>query len=232
VRGHALTLTLLGSYLCDAHEGDIRKRDLVKLEEADAEEQGGHAFRVMEAYERAFENEGDKGRRALAILRLLGLFDRPMTADCFGALLQPPAISDLTDPLIGITEAQRNIAIKRLEDAKLVTVNRAETLLHPSSFTLPTSIDAHPLLREYSPSNFVSRNPTPGARPTGGSTNTSAPTRRTNRSPRWKTPARSTKPWPTAARRECTKKSDFRSIESEFIEALKSIQFINSERLN
>jgi tetratricopeptide (TPR) repeat protein len=147
VQGHALTLTLLGSYLRDVHEGDIRKRDLVRLEEADAEEQGGHAFHVMAAYERAFEREGDKGRRALAILRLLGLFDRPMTADCFGALLQPPAISDLTDPLIGITEAQRNIAIKRLEDAKLVTVNRAETL--PSSFILPTSIDAHPLLREY-----------------------------------------------------------------------------------
>jgi len=40
VKGHALTLNLLGSYLHDAHAGDIRKRDLVRLEEADAEEQG------------------------------------------------------------------------------------------------------------------------------------------------------------------------------------------------
>jgi hypothetical protein len=57
VRGHALTLNLLGTYLRDAHAGDIRKRDLVKLEEADAEEQGGHAFRVMDAYVRWFEQE-------------------------------------------------------------------------------------------------------------------------------------------------------------------------------
>src|SRR5262249_7628778 len=45
VKGHALTLNLLGTYLRDAHGGDIRRRNLVKLEEADAEEQGGHAFR-------------------------------------------------------------------------------------------------------------------------------------------------------------------------------------------
>ena len=57
VKGHALTLNLLGTYLHDAHAGDIRKRDLVKLEEADAEEQGGHAFRVMDAYVRWFESD-------------------------------------------------------------------------------------------------------------------------------------------------------------------------------
>jgi len=55
VKGHALTLNLLGTYLRDAHGGDIRRRDLVKLEEADVEEQGGHAFRVIEAYEEAFQ---------------------------------------------------------------------------------------------------------------------------------------------------------------------------------
>ena len=32
VKGHALTLNLLGSYLRDAHAGDIRKRDRVKLD--------------------------------------------------------------------------------------------------------------------------------------------------------------------------------------------------------
>ncbi len=149
VKGHALTLTLLGSYLRDAHGGDIRKRDLVKLEEADAEEQSGHAFRVMEAYERAFEDEGDRGQRALAILRLLGLFDRPMTADCFAALVAVPAVPGLTDPLIGLTDAQMNVAISRLQAARLLTVNRGE-LSHPPSAIGPwQSLDAHPLLREY-----------------------------------------------------------------------------------
>jgi tetratricopeptide (TPR) repeat protein len=142
VQGHALTLNLLGTYLRDAHAGDIRKHDLVKLGEADAEEQGGHAFRVMEAYEREFEREGDKGQRALAVLRLLGLFDRPLTSDCLGALLQAPAIPELTEPLVDLTQAQRNLAFKRLEDARLVTMNRG------ASGALDT-LDAHPLLREY-----------------------------------------------------------------------------------
>jgi len=142
VQGHALTLNLLGTYLRDAHAGDIRKRDLVKLEEADVEEQGGHAFRVMEAYELEFEREGDKGQRALAVLRLLGLFDRPLTSECLGVLLQASAIPGLTEPMVGLTEAQRNMALKRLEDARLLTVNR------DASGAL-ISLDAHPLLREY-----------------------------------------------------------------------------------
>lgn len=149
VKGHALTLNLLGSYLRDAHAGDIRQRDLIKLEEADAEEQGGHAFRVMDAYVQSFESGGKtaedqaKGRRALALLQVLGLFDRPAAADCLKALWQPPAIAGLTEPLVGISEAQRNLSLKRLEDAKLLTVNRAE-----GSGELIT-LDAHPLLREY-----------------------------------------------------------------------------------
>jgi hypothetical protein len=162
VKGHALTLNLLGSYLRDAHGGDIRQRDRVKLEEADAEEQGGHAFRVMDAYVKSLEGtssprpsppldggegarragEVQTGRRALALLRLLGLFDRPASADCLEALWKAPAIVGLTEPLIGISEAQRNMALTRLEAAKLLTVNRdaAGRLL---------SLDAHPLLREY-----------------------------------------------------------------------------------
>jgi tetratricopeptide (TPR) repeat protein len=149
VKGHALTLNLLGSYLRDAHAGDIRRRDLIKLEEADAEEQSGHAFHVMDAYVRSLESGGGtaqdqaKDRRALALLQLLGLFDRPATADLLNVLWQPPPIAGLTEPLIGISEAQRNLSLKRLEDAKLLTVNRAE-----GSGELIT-LDAHPLLREY-----------------------------------------------------------------------------------
>ncbi len=96
VKGHALTLNLLGTFLRDAHAGDIRRRDLVKLEDADAEEQGGHAFHVMDAYVQSFETggkteeENQKGLRALALLRLLGLFDRPATADCLKALWRAP----------------------------------------------------------------------------------------------------------------------------------------------
>lgn len=142
VKGHALTLNLLGTYLRDAHGGDIRKRDLVKLEEADAEEQGGHAFRVMDAYVKSFESEGKNGIRALAILRLLGLFERPATANSLKALLKAPRISNLTEPLVGTTEAQRNLAFTRLEFARLITVN-----CDPRGVLV--SLDGHPLVRDY-----------------------------------------------------------------------------------
>jgi len=142
VKGHALTLIVLGTYLRDAHNGDIRRRDLVKLDEADAEEQSGHAFRVIEVYERALEKEGEKGKRALAILRLFGLFDRPISANSLGALIAEPTIPNLTDSLAGVTEVQLNLALNRLEHAQLLTINRERS-------GALVSLDAHPLLREY-----------------------------------------------------------------------------------
>ncbi|MGA8172220.1 MAG: hypothetical protein WB816_15500, partial [Methylocystis sp.] len=155
VKGHALTLTLIGSYLRDAHHGDIAKRDLFDLAEANAEEGRGHAFHVMDSYVRWF-GQDEKGQRALAILRCLGLFDRPADAKSLEALWRPPAIRGLTEPLFTqekkwfglgtrwrpIPREQINIALKRLEDARLVTrtLDGAKTLV---------SLDAHPLLREY-----------------------------------------------------------------------------------
>ena len=44
-----------------AHAGDIRRRDLVKFEKADAEEQGGHAFRAMATYEQWLLSGGEEG---------------------------------------------------------------------------------------------------------------------------------------------------------------------------
>jgi len=118
VKGHALTLTLLGKYLAEAHAGDIRKRDLVSLAEADYEETSGHAFHVMEAYERWLERDGRQVE--LAILRLLGLFDRPAAPDCLFALRQPPTITGLTDALTSLTDAQWSLALKRLVHLGLI----------------------------------------------------------------------------------------------------------------
>jgi len=49
--GHALALTLLGSYLSDVHGGDIRRRGEIESLEDDARH-GEHAERVMYAYEK------------------------------------------------------------------------------------------------------------------------------------------------------------------------------------
>jgi len=147
VRGHALTISLLGKYLVAAHGGDIRRRGEVRLHEADAEVQGSHAFKVMDAYEKWFLREGEKGRPLVAILRLLGLFDRPADAGCLAALRQHPPIPDLTEPLVDLTDAQWNLAVSRLASCGLVAAH--STSLQTSNLELETSLDSHPLVREH-----------------------------------------------------------------------------------
>jgi hypothetical protein len=142
VQGHALSIHLFGGYLRDAHGGDIRKRDRVTLAAADAEKAGGHAWRVMDAYAQWLAGDGVHGRRALAVLKLLGLFDRPASGECIAALLQAPAIDGLTEDLVGLDEAARNIIFTRLADAGLLTVQRG-------SGNALLALDAHPLIREY-----------------------------------------------------------------------------------
>jgi hypothetical protein len=129
VRGHALTLHLMGRYLALAHDGDIRKRDLFEFSEADDEVQGGHAFRVLKAYETWLGSSGDQGRRQLAILRLLGLFDRPADPLSLAALRLEPAIAGLTEDLTGISAALWNIAVQRLAEIGLVAAVEYQRLV-------------------------------------------------------------------------------------------------------
>jgi hypothetical protein len=99
--GHCLALTLLGSYLTDAYNGDIRFRKEVSQRLAHDVRQGIHARKVMESYETWF-GEGSE----LSVLRMFGLFDRPADEKAFAALLKPPAIRGLTDSFsnLGPTE--------------------------------------------------------------------------------------------------------------------------------
>lgn len=143
VRGHGLTLQLLGQYLRLVEDGDVLKRDTVRLADADHEYQNdnsrpyGHAFKAMEAYEKWFEREGTQGQRQLAILRLLGLFDRPASKSCFDALRERPVIAGLTAALVNLQQRELAAATHRLEEIQLLTVQA------------DGSLDAHPLLREY-----------------------------------------------------------------------------------
>jgi hypothetical protein len=143
VRGHGLTLQLLGQYLRLVEDGDILKRDTVRLADADREYQNdatrpyGHAFKAMEAYEKWFQREGTQGQRQLAVLRLLGLFDRPASKTSLEALRNAPVIGGLTEPLVGLQPRDLAAVEHRLEEIQLLTVQA------------DGSLDAHPLLREY-----------------------------------------------------------------------------------
>ncbi|MEN6429158.1 MAG: SEFIR domain-containing protein [Phycisphaerales bacterium] len=142
VKGHALTLTLLGGFLKRAFHGDIRQRDRVKFEKADEKMDGGHAFRTLAAYEQwLLRDGGEEGRREVAVLRLMGLFDRPADGGCLAALRREP-IPGLTESLDGLTDDEWEFCLTGLENTRLLTVHR------DTACTL-VSLDAHPHIREY-----------------------------------------------------------------------------------
>jgi len=130
VNGHALTLKILSLYLAKAHGGDIRRRDRVALAQADARYKTnpqdlaspyGHAFKTMALYETWLADTQDAdNQRQLALLRLLGLFDRPADPGCLAALCCAPAIPGLTEPLVAVDEDGWNLAVSALQTAGLL----------------------------------------------------------------------------------------------------------------
>jgi tetratricopeptide (TPR) repeat protein len=133
--GHCLALTLLGSYLTDVYDGDIRRRGEVSGHLAHDIRQGVHARKVMESYQ-TWLGEGP----GLSVLRMLGLFDRPADEKALGTLLKPPAIPDLTESLTDLRPTEWRMILGRLRRARLLA---GEDLHNPGC------LDAHPLVREY-----------------------------------------------------------------------------------
>ncbi|MBV8353294.1 MAG: protein kinase [Verrucomicrobia bacterium] len=133
--GHCLALTLLGSYLTDAFNGDIRCRSEVSGRLADDLRQGVHARKVMDSYQ-TWLGEGPE----LAVLRMLGLFDRPVDEKALANLLKSPAIPGLTEPLIDLSPTEWRTILGKLRRARLLAAEDPHN---------PGCIDAHPLVREY-----------------------------------------------------------------------------------
>jgi serine/threonine protein kinase len=135
VDGHCLALTLLGSFLTDAYDGDIRYRAEVSARLAHDVRQGVHARKVMASYQSWF-GEGPE----LSVLRILGFFDRPADGKALEAVLKPPAIPGLTESLTGLSQIQRRAILARLRRARLLAGEDPHN---------PGQLDTHPLVREY-----------------------------------------------------------------------------------
>jgi predicted ATPase len=133
--GHCLALTLLGGYLTDAYDGDIRCREEVSNRLAQDVRQGAHAQKVMASYQSWF-GEGPE----LSVLRLLGLFDRPADERALEVLLKSPAIPGLTESLTDLRPTAWRTILAKLRRARLLA---GEDLYNPGH------LDTHPLVREY-----------------------------------------------------------------------------------
>ena len=133
--GHCLALTLLGSYLTDAFNGDIRCRKDVSEHLSHDVRQGVHARKVMESYQ-AWFGEGPE----LSVLRMLGLFDRPAHEKALEVLLKTPAIPGLTESLTELSPREWQMILARVRRARLLAGEDSHN---------PGHLDAHPLVREY-----------------------------------------------------------------------------------
>jgi nucleoside phosphorylase/tetratricopeptide (TPR) repeat protein len=132
--GHAFSLTLLGSYLDEVLHGDIRRRKEIE-NLFDDTRHGDKAQKMIAAYEK-WLGEGVE----MAVLRLLGLFDRPADAESIAALRAAPAIPGLTEALQNLKDRQWQQALAKLRRIKL---------LGATSINEPDILDAHPLMREH-----------------------------------------------------------------------------------
>jgi tetratricopeptide (TPR) repeat protein len=140
-RGHAFSLNLLGNYVREAtSDRDIVQATHLQLLHQDTE-QGGRGARMLDEYVRWLGGASVE----VAVLRLLGLFDRPADADCIERL-RASNIPRLTDMLAESTTTDERWAraLTMLESRlRLIVCIRS-----PVDLQL-LAIDCHPLLREH-----------------------------------------------------------------------------------
>lgn len=147
VEGHALAITLLGNYIRDVHQGNLAARvDLQDLTVSARE--GGHARRIMASYARWLEHHGQQAE--LAILRLIGLFDRPAPPEAMDALLADTSMAPFTGQLHRVKDEAWDAAVSELREMGLLNRPMADS---------PGTLDAHPLVREHFREQARSSNP-------------------------------------------------------------------------
>ena len=138
---NALALTLLGTYLVNRRGRDVRQYDTmppILSEDVNKRSQGKHARRMFREYELLFQ-----GTPELAVLRILGLFDRPADQKALRVLREhDPVLRGLSsDPWAG--------ALETLHEARLLFA-----YLEPDG-----PLDCHPLVREHFSTEYRKSDP-------------------------------------------------------------------------
>jgi tetratricopeptide (TPR) repeat protein len=145
LQGHALSLNLLGTYARVMTGGILPTEEEIKRALVDPVVSKASYF-MMRRYEIMFEDrageskhpeEASAASRQLALLYLIGLFDRPADRHALDVLLDYP-ITGLTDSLTSLRRTEWAFAVEALRNLKLLLPE-----------TTPGEIDAHPLVREY-----------------------------------------------------------------------------------
>jgi len=104
----------------------------------------GHGQRMLQAYERSLGTAS----AAMAMLRVLGLFDLPARSDLLLAEAEraAPAIPGLTEPLVGLPEEDWLRALDQLHQLALITREELDTLARPTGDSTRAAREAHQAL--------------------------------------------------------------------------------------
>jgi hypothetical protein len=141
LRGHALTLTLLGRFIHDSQPGrHIRHWKKILAHGTLHGEVADHTRKVLGSYVEWLGAQSP----ACSLLRLLGLFDRPAEQESLRALCQRPVLSGLTESLADLDEGKWRQVIEQLRVLGLTFDPAGEDGCEEEQ-----PIDCHPLVREY-----------------------------------------------------------------------------------
>jgi len=142
--GHPLCLSLLAGYLLVVHSANVSNyRDLNSL--VDIQSFDTHASSIVQAYLCWFNSSLET-----SLLNLLGLFDRGITLEDVKALVASDSVSGLTEELADLSHAEWSYAIKKLEDANLISVSKRRG---------SDMLDCHPLIRDFLNENLRKEKP-------------------------------------------------------------------------
>lgn len=130
--GHALTLSLLGSYVVKQHKGDIRRADEISPPSL-AEDSYGRVHRVLRRYDKHLS----KPERSF--LTVFSAFRAPVEVSAFDKLFQAKtdAIA-LKVPMVKLTDTEFDTMIKHLVDYRILRYNPREC-----------HYTTHPLIRKH-----------------------------------------------------------------------------------
>lgn len=133
---HAFSLELLGNYLKVVYDGDVLQREKIPPRAYSELDEDGQARRMLDAY---CEFLGETAGRD--ILKVLGLFDRPVEWEAIEAVASPPPIENEFAELRQAPYSEVKRALAYLE--------RLNLLWYSNSESETVTLDCHPIIRHH-----------------------------------------------------------------------------------
>lgn len=134
LKGHPLSLILLGNYLRVVFKGQIDNRKNMKSL-YNERLTGETAQKIISTYKSWLE-----GKPEINLLNILGLFDRPINYKLFELFIKSSPIDFVSDQIQNLSRDEIYYLFNYLKELNLITIKEHEKDIE---------VDCHPIIREY-----------------------------------------------------------------------------------